>query len=124
MSRIPTLGKRPRFDALRTTAQLFFSQDGALSSADRIALAETAMNQGRGAPAPEPGVVSGLRGFAQKVARWAYKVTDEDVAALREVGHSEDAVWEAIVAAGMGISMDRLDRALQLIDAADEEQES
>ena len=47
-----------------------------------------------GAPAPAP-----FGSYVDKVAQHAYKVTDEDVAALQAAGNSDDAVFEVTVAA-------------------------
>lgn len=46
--------------------------------------------------------------YLDKVARHAYKVTDEDVEALRRAGLSEDQIFEATVAAAVGAGMKRL----------------
>jgi alkylhydroperoxidase family enzyme len=50
--------------------------------------------------------------FVEKVARHAYRVTDDDIAALRVAGHSEEAVYEMTVAASLGAALGRLERAL------------
>jgi alkylhydroperoxidase family enzyme len=47
-----------------------------------------------------------------KVAQHAYKVTDEDVAALQAAGNSDDAVFEVTVAAALGAALARLERGM------------
>jgi alkylhydroperoxidase family enzyme len=56
-----------------------------------------------------------LRGYLDKVARHAYKVTDEDVEALRVAGYSEDQIFEATVSCALGACMRRLEAGLSVI---------
>jgi len=58
-----------------------------------------------GLPAP-------LEGYVDTVARHAYRVTDDDVAALQRQGHSDDALFEVTVAAAVGAALARLERGL------------
>jgi alkylhydroperoxidase family enzyme len=53
-----------------------------------------------------------LASFIDTVARHAYKVTDADVAGLKEAGYSDDAIFEITVAAAVGAAMHRLDRGM------------
>ena len=53
-----------------------------------------------------------LASYVDKVARHAYKVTDEDVAALQRGGNSDDALFEITVAAALGAALVRLDRGM------------
>lgn len=53
-----------------------------------------------------------LTKYVEKVARYAYKVTDADIAALRQAGYSEDAIFEITVSAALGAAMGRLERGL------------
>ena len=55
----------------------------------------------------------GLQPYLEKVRRHAYKVVDADVAALREAGWSEDALFEATVAAAVGEGLRRLELGLK-----------
>jgi len=64
---------------------------------------------------PGPGgadVPAALAGYVDKVARHAYTVTDEDVAALQRAGTSDDALFEVTVAAALGAALGRLERGL------------
>jgi alkylhydroperoxidase family enzyme len=65
-----------------------------------------------GAAEPAPA----LAPYLEKVRSRAYTVTDGDVAALKEAGVSEDAIFEATVAAAIGEGLRRLDAALRVID--------
>jgi len=53
-----------------------------------------------------------LAAYVDKVARHAYKVTDDDLAALQRAGHSDDALFEVTVAAALGAALGRLERGL------------
>lgn len=50
--------------------------------------------------------------YVKKVALHAYKVTDEDIEALRKAGISEDAIFEITLSAALGAGMARLERGL------------
>jgi alkylhydroperoxidase family enzyme len=58
------------------------------------------------------GVPPGLTSYVDKVARHAYKVTDQDVAALQAAGRSDDDIFEITVAAAVGAAMHRLERGM------------
>jgi len=58
------------------------------------------------------------RAYLEKVRQHAYKVTDDDIAALRAAGMSEDAIYELTIAAALGVSKKRFDSAMEAIDAA------
>jgi alkylhydroperoxidase family enzyme len=70
----------------------------------------------RRAAAEEADVPEALRGYLDKVARHAYKVTDEDVEALREAGYSEDQIFEATVSCALGAGLRRLEAGLSAIE--------
>lgn len=53
-----------------------------------------------------------LRAYVVKVAAHAYRVTDEDVEALKKAGYSEDAIFEITVSAALGAAIHRLERGL------------
>ncbi len=58
------------------------------------------------------GVPPELTTYVDTVARHAYKVTDQDVAALQALGHSDDDIFEITVAAAVGAAMHRLERGM------------
>jgi alkylhydroperoxidase family enzyme len=53
-----------------------------------------------------------LSEFVDRVATQAWRVTDEEVAALLEAGYTEDEVFEVSVSAAMGAACGRLERGL------------
>jgi alkylhydroperoxidase family enzyme len=61
------------------------------------------------------GLPAALDGYVDKVARHAYKVTDDDIAALRQAGYSPDAIFEITLSAALGAGMGRLERGLALL---------
>jgi alkylhydroperoxidase family enzyme len=58
------------------------------------------------------------RALIDKVARNAWKVTDEDVDAAKRAGLSEDEIFELVVCAAFGQSSRQLTSALAALDAA------
>lgn len=50
--------------------------------------------------------------YVDKVARYAYRVTDEDVEQLEARGYSQDAIFELTISAILGASLGRLERGL------------
>ncbi len=56
--------------------------------------------------------------YVTKVARHAYKVTDEDTATLKALGYSEDALFEITLSAALGAGMVRLHSGLAALKGA------
>lgn len=56
--------------------------------------------------------------LVQKVARHAHKITDEDIAAARSSGLSEDQIFEIVVCAAIGQATRQYDTALAALEAA------
>lgn len=87
-----------------------FDGRGETDPALRRAVAERAERASLGAEGgalPPP-----VDGYVDKVARHAYRVTDDDVAALKAAGHSEDAIFEITLAAAVGAGVVRMERGL------------
>ena len=64
------------------------------------------------------GLAEPLGTLVDKVARHAYRVTDEDIAAARESGRSEDEIFEIVVCAAIGQATRQYDAALAALNAA------
>lgn len=79
---------------------------GQLDAATRASLAS-------GHNIPEP-----LAAYAEKVAHHAYKVTDDDIAALLAAGYSEDQLFEATLSVALGAAHIRLQAGLDALRAA------
>ena len=62
-------------------------------------------------------VAEPARALIDKVARHAYKVTDDDVAAAKQ-SLSEDEIFELVVCAAIGQATRQLDAALAALDEA------
>lgn len=54
-----------------------------------------------------------------KIRRHAYKVTDEDIAALRAAGMDEDTIYELTIAAASGVAQRRFAASRTAMDSAD-----
>jgi hypothetical protein len=80
--------------------------DGRASRAQRRAAFENA------------GLAEPLTILIDKVAKHAYKVTDEDIAAARASGLSEDQIFELVVCAAVGQATRQYDTALAALDEA------
>jgi alkylhydroperoxidase family enzyme len=63
-------------------------------------------------------VASPVRSLIEKVATHAHEVTDEDVAAARASGLSEDQIFEIVVCAAIGQANRQYDTALRALEAA------
>ena len=53
--------------------------------------------------------------YLDKVRRHAYTITDEDVQALKDAGHSEDEIFEHTVSAAAAAGLERLDAGLRTL---------
>jgi hypothetical protein len=62
--------------------------------------------------AGESEVPSAVAAFVEKVAQHAFTITNADVAALRQSGYSEDALFEITASAALGAGLGRLERGL------------
>lgn len=56
-----------------------------------------------------------LAPYAQKVWKHAYKVTDEDITALHQVGYSDDQIFEVTVSTALGAGLVRLESGLSAL---------
>jgi alkylhydroperoxidase family enzyme len=71
----------------------------------------------REAASRNDGVPEVLRSYVDKVARHAYRVTDEDVDALKQAGYTEDQLFEITVSAAVGAGLHRLEAGLAALEA-------
>jgi hypothetical protein len=92
--------------ARKALAARILEGDGRASHADRRAAFD---NEGLAEP---------LSSLIDKVTRRAHKVTDEDIAAARASGLSEDKVFEIVVCGAIGQATRQYDSALAALDAA------
>jgi hypothetical protein len=66
----------------------------------------------------DTGLGEPLSMLIDKVARHAHTVTDEDIAAVRATGVSEDQIFEIVVCAAIGHATRQYDAALAALEAA------
>ena len=99
---------------------------GTLDAAARQALAAAGNDTGNdtaNAAGGAEAVPESLASFTDKVTRHAYKVTDEDIQALRAAGYSEDQIFEATLSIAFGAALHRLKAGLSALDGAASEGE-
>lgn len=53
--------------------------------------------------------------YLDKVRKNAYKVTDEDIEALKDVGYSEDVIFEQTVSVAVAAGLERLEAGLEVL---------
>ena len=80
---------------------------------------------GQGATAPEMrraaadqrlnDLPNDLRDYVTKVGKHAYRVTDDDVAALNKAGYSEDQIFEITAATAVGAALSRLETGMRVL---------
>src|SRR5919108_4073359 len=82
----------------------------------------TSVERGSGGEDPLSGTERGtgdedrdLAAYVDKVAKHAYKVTDDDLGRLQQAGHSDDALFEVTVSAALGAALARLERGLAVL---------
>lgn len=85
-------------EKMRAVVDATLNGPGELSPGVRQAIADERLDE-----APPA-----LRSYLEKVAHHAYRVTDDDVEALKRAGLSEDQIFEATVAAAVGAGLKRL----------------
>jgi alkylhydroperoxidase family enzyme len=71
-----------------------------------------------GGPAAPAGaeIPADLRELVDKTALHAYRITDEEIAALLEAGYSQDEIYEIAISAAVGGGLARLDRGLAALE--------
>jgi hypothetical protein len=65
-----------------------------------------------GGERPDRDLPEELADYLKKVALHAYETTDDDMAALKAAGYSEDVIFEITLCAAMGAGLARLERGL------------
>ena len=61
-------------------------------------------------------VPAALRSYVEKVSQHAYKVSDDDIAALKRAGYSEDQIFEVTAAAAVGAALARMEKGLSALE--------
>jgi alkylhydroperoxidase family enzyme len=67
----------------------------------------------REAAQPDRPAPAGFRAYRDKVRGEAYTVTDADVRALKDAGHSEEEIFEQTVSAATAAGLERLEAGLR-----------
>jgi len=53
--------------------------------------------------------------YLDKVRRHAYKITDEDIQALKDAGYAEDVIFEQTVSVAVAAGLERLKAGLEVL---------
>lgn len=64
------------------------------------------------------GLDGAVASYVRMVSEQAARITDEDTAAMRAVGHDDDHIFELTVAAAVGQASRQYDAAVAALDAA------
>ena len=95
----------------------------------RLTIALLFLNSGLAISAGEPEgqaarkeLAKPLNTLIDKVTKHAYQVTDEDIAAVRAFGLSEDQIFEMVVCAAIGQATRQYDTALAALAAVTDEE--
>lgn len=100
-------------DLARELERAVLTSPGATTEALRRAVAAMSASAALAAGERSPGEIpAALAPYVDTVARHAYQVTDDDLAALQRAGYSEDAIFEVTLAAAAGAGLARLERGL------------
>jgi alkylhydroperoxidase family enzyme len=70
----------------------------------------------RAAATADGEVPAPVAAYVDKVRRHAYKVTDDDIAALKKAGYSEDQIFELTVGVAVGACVRRYDAAMAALE--------
>jgi hypothetical protein len=98
------------------------------SKAHKVLVSRILEGDGSASPAQRRGAFDNvgfgepMRALINKVATRAYNVTDEDIAAARASGLSEDQIFEMVVSAAVGQATRQYNTALAALDAAIEKE--
>ena len=85
---------------------------GATDTTTREALEVFSAAQSDRIYVPIQEIPASLQAYLEKVARHAYRVTDEDIQSLLQAGYSEEEIFEITVSVALGAGMGRLERGL------------
>ena len=99
---------------VQTAVNALLTKPAASTPALRQAVEAYAARLGGGVR-PAQDLPAELVDYVKKVALYAYKVTDQDVQKLREMGYSEDVIFEITLCASVGAGLARLERGLQAL---------
>jgi alkylhydroperoxidase family enzyme len=97
---------------IRRLAHAVLNSPGGTDTATRYAVKEYSARLGVSPTSTAGAIPAELTGYIKKVALHAYRTTDEDIAALRQAGYSEDGIFEITLSAALGAGLARLECGL------------
>ena len=106
----------PKLEPIRALITEFEAVESATTPLQRQQLVARGRQWGLGqTPDRDVSVPPPLQAYADKCARFAYKVYDEEVEALEASGVTQTEIVEVTLAANLGVSLARLERGLSLL---------
>lgn len=100
-------GAERHADRMAELERAVFDSDGVT---DRAARAAAALS--------EPELAPQLAAYLERVRESSYRITDADLAMIRDAGCSEEEIFELTIAAALGAARARLDAGLRAIRSA------
>jgi alkylhydroperoxidase family enzyme len=100
--------------ALQRAVDALQQSEGATAPALRCAVIDRAAAMG-GASRQDGDIPADIAGYVEKVALHAYRVTDDDIHALKQAGYSEDAIFELTLSAALGAGLARMEIGLSTL---------
>ena len=118
MNRVDAKAKRAKAKGAALVEREVLGSRGRSDSRLRKAVLErAALLTGGEALSPSNEVPETLAMVVEKVARHAYRITDEDIEAAVDAGHEENELFDVIVSAALGAGLARRERGLAAISA-------
>ena len=96
---------------LQQTIEALHTKPGFTTPELRQQVTDYAVQLSQEATSP-PAIPTEWETYLKKVTLYAYKTIDEDVDQLKEVGHSEDEIFELTLCAALGAGLARLERGM------------
>lgn len=113
MARMPP-SRPPRLQAVADTLLESAGHTDLELRRNAVAFVTAMLNRGDGGDS----VPENLRPYLRKLAKHAYRITDDDIAALRTAGYSEDMIFELTASAALAAGLAQMDRGLAALAAA------
>jgi hypothetical protein len=99
---------------IQKAVNALLTKPAALSPALRQMVEAYAAGLGGGVRSPQE-LPAELVDYINKVALYAYKVTDQDIHVLKDNGYSEDMIFEITLCASVGAGLGRLECGLNAL---------
>jgi len=99
----------------KLVARLTYTRGETPETLRRLVQQRAAARSCRSAVASGNGLTPPIEAYVDRVALYAYRVTDRDIETLRAAGCSEDAIFELTLCAAVGAAIGRMGQAASAI---------